>query len=118
MKNILTLLALSLTVSAYAQDDKHRAWIATERQGDMLSVQGKFANDSQRADTFRYELITVKQGSAGNSRSAQSGEFVAPAGQEVSLSSSSVNVTEEDTYVIELKILRDGVVYREDRVEY
>lgn len=118
MKNILTLLALSLTVSAYAQDDKHRAWIATDQQGDLLTIQGKFANDSKHADTLRYELITTKQGTSGSSRSAQSGEFAAPAEQEVSLSRSSINVTKKDTYLIELKIFRDGAIYLEDRIEY
>lgn len=118
MKTLFIILTLSLTAPAFAQNEEHRAWIATNRSEDVLAVQGKFANDGKQAVTLRYELVTIKQGASGNSRSAQSGEFTALPGEEVPLSRTSVNVTNGDTYVIELKILRDGIVYLEDRLEY
>ena len=119
MKALLTLLALSLTTFAHAQPTPdHRVWIDAQQQDDILTIQGKFANDSPQEATFRYELITTKQGKSGRSSSTQAGSFQAPAQEEVSLSNASLNVAPQDTYVIELKIFQDNTVYLHDKVEY
>ena len=84
----------------------------------MLRIQGRFANDSPQAAQFRYELTTMKQGTAGNSSSTQSGYFEVPAHGDISLSNVSININEEDTYIIELKIFRGETVYLDDQIEY
>ena len=119
MKTLLTLLTLTLTTLVQAQTiPDHRAWIEANQQDDMLTIQGKFANDTEQDATFRYELITTKQGKSGRSSSTQAGSFAAPAQEEVSLSNTSINVTKEDTYVIELKIFQGNTVYLHDKTEY
>ena len=122
MKILFIGLLLSLTSLTYAQTPpptiEHRAWIDANQQDDMLTIQGKFSNDSQQAETFRYELITTKQGKSGSSSSTQAGRFEAPAQEEVLLSNVSINVSSEDTYVIELKIFQADTVYLHDKIEY
>ena len=119
MKTLLTILVLSLATVAHAQStEEHRAWIDAQQQNDMLTIRGKFANDSPRGASFRYELVTTKQGKSGSSSSTQVGSFAAPAGEEVSLSNTSINITPEDTYAIELKIFQGNTVYLHDKIEY
>lgn len=124
MKTLFTLLtlsfiALSLTQSATAQAiSDHRVWIDTQQQNDLLTIRGKFTNDSPQDAHFRYELVTTKQGKSGSASSTQAGSFEAPAQTEVSLSNVSINITTKDTYVIELKIFRGDTVYLEDKIEY
>ncbi|MGB3849132.1 MAG: curli-like amyloid fiber formation chaperone CsgH [Tunicatimonas sp.] len=116
MKTLLTLFVATFFISQTTPE--HRAWIDAEQTHDMLTIQGKFANDSQQDATFRYEMVTTKQGRSGSSSSTQAGSFTAPAHGEVSLSNTSINVTEKDTYVIELKIFRADSVYLHDKIEH
>lgn len=116
MKTLLTLAIITFFFAPAAPE--HRAWISAEQQDEMLTIQGRFANDTQQDATFRYELVTTKQGRSGSSSSTQAGSFAAPAQKEVSLSNTSINVTPEDTYVIELKIFQADSVYLHDKIEY
>ena len=119
MNILLVLATLSLLTTAQAPSTtEHRAWIATHQREEMLTIQGKFANHSAQSISLRYELVTTKQGPSGRSSSTQAGSFTAPPQQEVSLSNVTVNVTQKDTYVIELKVFRDGTVYLHDKIEY
>ena len=114
-----TFLTFFLTTFFLAQaTPEHRAWIDAKQTDDMLTIRGKFANDSEQDATFRYELITTKQGPSGSSSSTQAGSFAAPAQDEVSLSNVSINVTPADLYVIELKIFQADSVYLRDKIEY
>ena len=122
MKTLLTFVALLLTVAAQAQSANasstpdHHAWIDAQQQEEMLTIRGKFDNRSAQEASFRYELVTTKQGTSGNSRSTQAGSFSAQAGKETTLSNVSINVSEEDTYVIELRIFHDDAIYLEDKI--
>ncbi len=116
MKTLLTLFIATFFISQTTPE--HRAWIDAQQTNDMLTVRGKFANDSQQDATFRYQLLTTKQGTSGSSTSTQAGSFAAPAGQEVSLSNTSINVTQSDTYLIELKVFSQDTVYLHDKIEY
>ncbi len=116
MKTLFILFIATFFISQTTPE--HRAWIDASQTDDMLTVRGKFANDSEQDATFRYELLTTKQGTSGSSTSTQAGSFTAPAGQEVSLSNTSINVSAEDTYVIELKVFQADSVYLDDKVEY
>ena len=114
-----TLFALFVTTLFFAQTaPEHRAWIDTDQKGDMLTIRGRFANDTEQDATFRYELITTKQGASGSSTSTQASSFTAPAHDEVSLSNVSINVTPTDRYVIELKIFRADSVYLHDKIAH
>ena len=114
-----TFLTLFLTTFFLAQTTpEHRAWIDAKQTDDMLTIRGKFANDSEQDATFRYELVTTKQGPSGSSSSTQAGSFAAPAREEVSLSNTSINISTEDTYVIELKIFQGDTVYLDDKIEH
>ena len=118
MKTLFILLIVTLTtIVQAAPPSEHRAWIEAQEDSHMLTIKGKFANDGSQEASFRYELVTIKQGRSGSSRSTQAGRFVAPAHQEVSLSNVSVNVGSEDTYVIELKIFQNHTVLLRDKLE-
>ncbi len=116
MKTLFTLFIATFLISQTTPE--HRAWIDAQQTDDMLTVRGRFANDSERDATFRYELVTTKQGPSGSSSSTQAGSFTAPAGQEVSLSNTSINVTQNDTYLIELKVFSQDTVYLHDKIEH
>ena len=116
MKTLFTLFIATFFISQTTPE--HRAWIDAQQTDDMLTVRGRFANDSQQDATFRYQLLTTKQGPSGSSTSTQAGSFTAPAGQEVSLSNTSINVTPADLYVIELKIFQADSVYLHDKIEH
>ena len=119
MKILFVLTTLSLLITAQGPSTtEHRAWIDAQQREAMLTIRGKFANHSAQSASFRYELVTTKQGPSGRSSSTQAGSFTAPPQQEVSLSNTTVNVAQEDTYVIELKVFRDGTVYLHDKIEY
>ena len=119
MKTLFTLLIITIAAVAQAQSPvEHRVWIDAQEHDHMLTIKGKFANDGAQDARFRYELVTIKQGKSGRSSSTQAGSFQAPAGEEVSLSNVSVNVSSEDTYVIELKIFQGDTVYLHDELEY
>ena len=109
-------LLLTITLYILGQSGDHRAWIDYTEQDGQLLVRGKFFNQRAEADTLRYELITVRQGKAGNSQSKQAGQFVAPANEEVVLTKTSVSVQPSDTYTIQLKIFRGDTVYMQDQV--
>ena len=116
MKILLPLLALSLATFVQAQPaPEHRAWIDTQQQNNTLTIQGKFANRGSQDVSFRYELVTTKQGKSGSSSSTQAGSFSASGGEEVSLSTTALAISEEDKYVIELKVFRGDTVYLENK---
>ena len=110
-----TLLAL-MTYCVLLQTADHRAWIDRNIQDGQMQIQGKFLNQRSEADTFRYELTTVKHGKAGRSQSSQGGQFVAPANEEIVLTQTTVSIQAEDTYTIELKIFRSDSVYLQDQI--
>ena len=116
MKTLFTLFLVTFFISQTTPE--HRAWIDAQQTDDMLTIRGKFANDTEQDATFRYELVTTKQGRSGSSSSTQAGSFVAPAQEEVSLSNTSVNINQNDTYLIELKIFRADSVYLHDKIEH
>ncbi len=131
MKTLPLILTLVMHSLVYAQSadaqsadapsalpSEHRAWIDVQSKSDMLTIQGKFANDGHQDVAFRYELTTTKQGKSGSSSSTQAGSFVAPAQQEVSLSHVSINLNKGDTCLIELKIVKEDTVYLHHKIEY
>lgn len=119
---ILMLLALLIfgqtTQSPMLTNQRYQAELLTEEQGNMLSVNSHFKNNTDAAVSFSYRMKSERAGAAGNSMSSQSGTVKAAAGQSVILSKSSFSVTPHDTYTIVLEILDQDRVIAQDQIVY
>lgn len=107
---------LAIIIYTVLQSTNHQAWIDHSTEGEQMQVQAKFINHRSKADTFRYELSTIRQGKAGQSNSKQAGQFVAPPNEEIVLTQTTVSIQTNDTYTIKLKIFRGDSVYLSDQI--
>ncbi|MBF8964939.1 hypothetical protein I0P70_16955 [Pontibacter sp. FD36] len=96
----------------------YKAQLVTEEQGNMLSINSQFTNNSNTDVSFSYRMKSERAGTAGKSVNSQSGMVQAAAGQTIILSKSSFSVTPQDTYTIVLEILDQDKVVAQDMIVY
>jgi hypothetical protein len=82
-----------------------QARLELHQQEGLLTVTGHCRNLLPSAGRYRYELLTVREGAGGRSQNTQRGEFEVAPQQEVSLSQTRVNVSPQDGYRIQLRVL-------------
>jgi hypothetical protein len=68
--------------------------------------------------SLRYEIQTVREGSGGRSNSSQSGSVRLGQDGAAKLASTSVSVTPQDRYRVQVKLLERGRVVAEEEVRY
>lgn len=85
-------------------DPACQARLEVQRTGDNVTITGHCRNQSAEAARWSYELRTEKQGQSGSARNAQSGRFVVPAGADVVLSRTTLNLTPHDACRMELRV--------------
>lgn len=107
MKPLLTFIAfISAFISAVAQNDTSAINIEIATDGNMMNITGVYKNNtSKNHANLTYKLKVERQGKAGITSSNQGGQFSAQKGERIILSTSSINVSEKDTYNITLQIL-------------
>lgn len=104
---LLSILTISVCLGMLypASDTKpYVADIETETSNKITTFTGYFQNDSSTPVRLVYRLTMERKGRSGQSSTSQGGVFAAEPGQRVSLSQLQVNVTDEDTYTVTLRI--------------
>ncbi|MFD1871523.1 curli-like amyloid fiber formation chaperone CsgH [Hymenobacter bucti] len=102
MNSLLLLLAAWQSAAAPVPC---RAHLELRQQDGFLTVTSHCRSLLPAAARYRYELSLQRASTGGHSQNTQRGEFeVAPA-QEVTLSEARVNVSAQDTYRIQLRVL-------------
>ncbi|WP_262891893.1 curli-like amyloid fiber formation chaperone CsgH [Hymenobacter glacieicola] len=89
-----------------------QARLAMHQEGNMLTLIGEGQNNTSQPMRLRYELLTSRQGKAGTSRNAQSGNVTLAPNQKAALSQTSINISPSDHYQIHLRLFdsQDHVV--------
>jgi hypothetical protein len=109
----LLLLATGATV---AQGADHRLTLRAEAVGAQLLVAPYL--DSKRPAILRYELVAVKLGPSGATRSAQSGTVRAACCEPRALSSLHLSLGPEDSYSIRARLYEEGILVAEQVVRH
>lgn len=111
----LVLPALISVAQARASSD-HRVWIETSTVDGRLIVQPQI--EAGRDASADYELISVRVGRAGRSESRQAGSVRLKAGETRVLSNLTLSVSDDDKYILTLRIFENGQVVGQDSITY
>jgi curli production protein len=104
VKTALPFLFLAAT-AALANEPGYELRVNSKLQGGMLTVAPQIT--APAGAELRYEVISSKQGSSGQSNSSQSGNVTAGPDGSAKLSTLSVNVGPQDKYILTVKVF-DG----------
>jgi hypothetical protein len=102
---MLQLIFLLLARQSPADTPPCQARLELHQEKGVLTITGHCRSLLSRTEHYRYELSTMRDGTVGRSQNTQRGEFEAAPQQDVSLSTTSVNVTIQDAYRIHLRIM-------------
>lgn len=83
------------------------AAIIYQVDGDLISIQGVYANTTKENTTIQYRLYTEKVGPSGTSNNRQGGKKVVEAESRMVLSSTKLDYSPDNTYNLKLQIM-DG----------
>lgn len=107
----LSILICGAVVASFAASSANPACqtrLEVQRSGDVVTITGHCRNQAPAAARWAYELRTEKQGRSGSARNAQSGRFVAPAGTDVVLARTTINLTSTDACRLQLRVLDEA----------
>ncbi|MFD2719437.1 curli-like amyloid fiber formation chaperone CsgH [Hymenobacter monticola] len=94
-----------------------KARLEMQQQDGLLTVVGHCRNMLSTSSKYRYELSFLREGKNGRSQNTQGGEFELGPQQDVSLSRTCVNASQQDSYRIHLRVLDlHGNVVAQDSV--
>jgi hypothetical protein len=110
----LFLVALLASYSALAAD--YRLDPGASVNGGTLTVEPKVQGPAGAA--LRYEIRTIREGAGGKSDSSQSGNVRLGEDGAAKLATTSVSVTPQDRYRIQVKLLEGGRVVAEEELRY
>jgi hypothetical protein len=110
----LFFTALLVSYSALCAD--YRVDPGASVHGGTLSVEPRVHGPAGAA--LNYEIRTVKEGAGGRSSSSQSGSVRLGDDGAARLASTSVSVSPQDRYRIQVKLLERGRVVAEEEVRY
>ena len=99
-------------------DSLFDARIVTSEENGSLKIENIFENKSSEHVKFMYKFQCERKGRAGSAKSSQSGVVEAAPGEEVSLSRTSLSVSPNDAYRIELQIYDGNRRVAEDSLVY
>lgn len=108
------IAALFVSYSALAAD--YRLDPGAQVRDGTLQVAPRVRGPAGAA--LRYEIRTTKEGAAGKSDTSQSGSVRLGDNGEATLATTSVSVTPQDRYRIQVKLLEGGRVVAEEEVVY
>lgn len=116
---LLLIAVLLLVVTAGTSRQKVPACIATIdwiAEDNLEVFQAIVANHFPEPLEGHYTFDAIREGVNGKSVSRQKGEFNAPAGQETTLARTAVNIENQDTYYIVLKIYKGELLLCADSI--
>jgi hypothetical protein len=111
---LIAFAALLAAAAVFAAD--YRLDPGASVSAGTLTVEPKVQGPAGAA--LRYEIQTVKEGASGRSSSSQSGNVRLGENGTAKLASTSVSVTPQDRYRIQVKLLERGRVVAEEEVHY
>ncbi|GAB2942978.1 hypothetical protein GCM10027048_04440 [Hymenobacter coalescens] len=113
---LVSVVAAALLTTA--DNPACQARLEVQQAGAQLTVIGHCRNGAPDAARWYYELRTEKQGRSGSAQNAQSGRFVAQPGQDVILSSTTMNLSAQDICRLQLRVLDErGTVLAIDSLQ-
>ncbi len=89
----------------------------TQKQNNMLEIEGAFYNGSNNEINIFYELTAAKSGQS-RSTSKQSGSFIISSKEKVVLSKITVNLNKNDLYKIKLQIFENNQIIAQDSATF
>lgn len=89
----------------------------SQKQDNMLKIEGAFYNGSKNEINIFYELTAVKSGQS-RSTSKQSGSFNVLSKTEIVLSKITVDLNKNDLYKIKLQIFKNNKIIAEDSATF
>ena len=89
----------------------------TQKQDNMLEIEGTFYNDSNNKINIFYELAATKSGRS-SSTSKQSGNFIISIKEKVVLSTITMNLNRNDLYKIKLQVFENNQIIAEDSATF
>ena len=93
---------------ARAESSEIKAWIEV-RSSDRLHTFTALAGATGEAE-IRYDLLVIKEGPSGRSRTRQGGRHRLVVGENAQLSTTTLGLDGDDTYCLVLRVYRDGDV--------
>ncbi len=106
---LLLILLIGLAQASFGQDFQENfllnAWIdlKIDDAGSAI-VKGKFKNYTDLEHLLSFQLKTERNGASGRANNTQRGSFVATPNEEMTLSTTEINIASEDNFSIVLKI--------------
>lgn len=80
------------------------AHIEVEQEDQTTRFSGVLKNNTNQTIEADYMMETIKEGASGRSTSRQGGSAVAAKGEQVVLSTTQINIADQDDYIIILRI--------------
>jgi hypothetical protein len=109
------LLCLSLVGTGILAAD-YRIDPGAEVKNGTLTVEPRVKGPA--GASVRYEIRTTREGKGGSSNSSQSGDARLGSDGEARLARTSVSVSPQDRYFIQVRLLERGRVVAEETVRY
>lgn len=108
---LLTSLTFSLIAAlgcgpAQAESGEIKAWIEV-RSSDRLHTFTALAGATSEAE-IRYDLVVIKEGPSGRSRTRQGGRHRLVVGENAQLSKTTLGLDTDDIYCLVLRVYRGG----------
>lgn len=116
MKFPVLVAALALTSIAFASDDRYTLDLGASVQGGSLKVEPTLSGPAGK--TVDYEMRVRREGHGKSSNSSQSGTIQLDNSGHARLASNSVNVSDDDRYVITVRVMDDGRTVAEKSRQY
>jgi hypothetical protein len=110
MNRFLLTLGATWPLLALHQGDSAPcvAHLALSQEGEIMHVTGSCRSQLSQPARYHYELRTLRQGPAGESRTTQRGTFELPAQQQVQLSQVGLSAEPSSHYRIHLLVSDDA----------
>ncbi len=111
---LLLFLMILLNNNNFSQQSAYDINIEYEVNGQQLSIEGAFINNSEKAADVFYHIAITKKSKSGNSSTNQSGDVKIPVKSKTILSRSMVDLSNDAVYKIHL-IVQNGKSVLADR---
>ena len=102
--------------SADTTEDSRMAWIETTMVDGRLHVQAYIKPPNTAR--LQYELVSLKSGKSGNSKTKQAGKIDAEAGEIYPLTKLRLGIVNDDKYTLTLNVYEKGELVAKDTVTY
>lgn len=120
-KHLLFLIMFLFSVQGFSQiyNTEVEAKIITEKSNDLLKITGSAYNKTEISQSLRYVLSVIRTNpeNSNSSKNDQSGRIVLETGEQKNLSTTTININEQDRVILLLLIYNiDDQIIGQDRI--